>query len=86
MAGYHIDLSSSTFGVQEEKSLPARGERASPGMGEIQKGYLYGSVKAGLGLDIATKYPLGRSGAADPTGHTGPSTAQWSSLEAGWND
>jgi hypothetical protein len=52
MAGYHIDLSSSTFGVQEEKSLPARGERASPGMGEIQKGYLYGSVKAGLGLDI----------------------------------
>jgi hypothetical protein len=29
---------------------------------------------------------LGRSGAADPTGHTGPSTAQWSSLEAGWND
>jgi hypothetical protein len=68
MAGYHIDLSSSTFGVQEEKSLPARGERASPGMGEIQKGYLYGSVKAGLGLDTAANYPLGQIRGGGPYG------------------
>jgi len=34
-----------------------------PGMGEIRKGYLYGSGKPGLGLDIneelAAKNPLG---------------------------
>jgi mannonate dehydratase len=44
-----------------------------PGMGEIRKGYLYGSGKPGLGLDIneelAAKYPLGsiRGGGAYKT-------------------
>lgn len=37
-------------------------------MGEIQKGYLYGSVKAGLGLDIAANYPLGQIRGGGPYG------------------
>jgi mannonate dehydratase len=62
MASYHIDLASSAFGIQEENHFPAVVRDLFPGMGEIRKGYLYGSDKPGLGLeineDIATKYPL----------------------------
>jgi mannonate dehydratase len=63
MASYHIDLSSSAFGIQEENHFPRVVHDLLPGMGEIRKGYLYGSGKPGLGLDIneelAAKYPLG---------------------------
>jgi mannonate dehydratase len=47
-----------------------------PGMGEIRRGYLYGSDRPGLGLDIneelAAKDPLGpiKGGAAYPTDRT----------------
>jgi mannonate dehydratase len=47
-----------------------------PGMGEIRRGYLYGSGKPGLGLDIneelAAKNPLGpvKGGGAYPTDRT----------------
>jgi mannonate dehydratase len=63
MASYHIDLSSSAFGIQEENHFPGTVHEMFPGMGEIRKGYLYDSAKPGLGLDIneelAAKYPLG---------------------------
>jgi mannonate dehydratase len=73
MASYHIDLSSSAFGIQEENHFPRVVHDLFPGIGEIRKGYLYGSGKPGLGLDIdetiAAKYPLGeiRGGGAYKT-------------------
>jgi mannonate dehydratase len=76
MASYHIDLSSSAFGIQEENHFPRVVRDLFPGMGEIRKGYLYDSGKAGLGLDIdediAAKYPLGeiRGGGAYRTDRT----------------
>jgi mannonate dehydratase len=76
MASYHIDLSSSAFGIQEENHFPPVVHDLFPGMGQIRKGYLYDSGKPGLGLeineDIAAKYPLGeiRGGGAYKTDRT----------------
>ena len=51
------------FGIQEENHFPPIVHEMFPGIGEIRKGYLYGSGKPGLGVDIneelAAKYPLG---------------------------
>jgi mannonate dehydratase len=62
MASYHVDLSSSAFGIQEENHFPPLVHEMFPGIGEIRRGYLYGSGKPGLGLDIdekiAAKYPF----------------------------
>lgn len=62
MAAYHIDISTPAFGIQEENHFPDRVKEILPGMGEIRKGYLYGSDKPGLGLDVdealAAKYPI----------------------------
>ncbi len=62
MASYHVDISSSAFGIQEENQFPPLVHEMMPGCGEIRKGYLYGSGKPGLGLDIneemAAKYPF----------------------------
>ncbi len=64
MASYHIDLSSSAFGIQEENHFPQVAHDLFPGIGQIRKGYLYDSGKPGLGLEIdeaiAAKYPLGK--------------------------
>jgi mannonate dehydratase len=76
IAAYHVDLSSTAFGIQEENHFPPVVHEMFPGMGEIRKGYLYGSGKPGLGLDIdealAAKYPLGtvRGGGAYQTDRT----------------
>src|ERR1700722_12260967 len=76
IASYHIDISSSNFGIQEENHFPPMVHEMFPGMGEIRKGYLYGSGKPGLGLDIneelAAKNPLGpiKGGGAYPTDRT----------------
>jgi mannonate dehydratase len=76
MASYHIDLSSSAFGIQEENHFPQVVHDLFPGMGQIRKGYLYDSGKPGLGLEIdeaiAAKYPLGeiRGGGAYKTDRT----------------
>ncbi len=63
MASYHVDISSSAFGIQEENHFPPLVHEMFPGIGEIRKGYLYGSGKPGMGLDIdvelAAKHPLG---------------------------
>ncbi len=73
MAAYHVDLSSTAFGIQEENHFSPLVREILPGMGEIRKGYLYGSDAPGLGLDIneelAAKYPLGEitGGGAYPT-------------------
>ncbi len=62
MASYHVDISSTGFGIQEENHFPPVVHELLPGTAELRKGYLYGSDKPGLGIDIneelAAKYPL----------------------------
>jgi mannonate dehydratase len=76
MASYHVDLSSTAFGIQEENHFPPAVHEVFPGIGEIRKGYLYGSGKPGLGIDIneelAAKNPMGpiRDGGAYKTDRT----------------
>lgn len=73
LAGYHIDISSSAFGIQEENHFPPSVHEMFPGTAEIRRGYLYGSDKPGLGIDIdeamAAKNPMGpiRNGGAYET-------------------
>ncbi|HEU0139419.1 MAG TPA: enolase C-terminal domain-like protein [Bryobacteraceae bacterium] len=70
MASYHVDISSTGFGIQEENGFPPVVHEMMPGTAQIRRGYLYGSEKPGIGVDIqeqlAAKYPLGemRNGAA----------------------
>ena len=52
IASYHVDISSTAFGVQEENHFPPIVHEMFPGTAEIRKGYLYGSEKPGLGVDI----------------------------------
>jgi mannonate dehydratase len=76
LAAYHIDISSSAFGIQEENHFPPSVHEMFPGTAEIRKGYLYGSDKPGLGIDIdealAAKNPMGpiRNGGAYDTDRT----------------
>jgi len=75
-AAYHVDISSPAFGIQEENHFPPQVHEMMPGMAEIRKGYMYGSGKPGLGIDIneemAAKYPIqeGRNGGAYGTERT----------------
>ena len=63
MASYHVDISSTAFGIQEESSFPPVVHEMMSGIGRIEKGYLYGSDRPGIGVDIdekiAAKYPIG---------------------------
>jgi mannonate dehydratase len=65
LAAYHVDLSSSAFGVQEENHFPEVAREMLPGTPEIRKGFMYGSHRPGLGIDIneelAAKYPIGEA-------------------------
>jgi mannonate dehydratase len=76
LAAYHVDISSPAFGIQEENHFPPQVHEMMPGMAEIRKGYMYGSGKPGLGIDIneemAAKYPIqeGRNGGAYGTERT----------------
>jgi L-alanine-DL-glutamate epimerase-like enolase superfamily enzyme len=71
---HHVDISSSAFGIQEENHFPAQVHEMLPGTAEIRKGYMYGSGRPGLGIDIneemAAKYPIAeaRNGGAYGTG------------------
>jgi len=62
LAAYHVDISSPAFGIQEENGFPNQVKEMMPGVAEIRNGYLYGSGKSGLGIDLdeklAAKYPL----------------------------
>lgn len=63
LAAYHVDISSAAFGIQEENHFPPLVHELMPGTAQIRRGYLYGSGKPGLGIDIdekmAARYPLG---------------------------
>ena len=52
LAAYHVDISSPGFGIQEENHFPDSVREMMPGVAEIRGGYLYGSGKPGLGIDI----------------------------------
>jgi len=62
LASYHVDLSISSFGIQEENHFPPLVHEMLPGTAQLKGGYLYGSDGPGLGIDInetmAAKYPL----------------------------
>ena len=62
IAAYHVDLSISSFGIQEENHFPPAVHEMLPGTAELRGGYLYGNGDAGLGIDIkedlALKNPL----------------------------
>ena len=62
ICAYHVDLSSPAFGIQEENHFPPVVHEMLPGTGQIRRGYLYGSDRPGLGIDIdeklAAKHPL----------------------------
>jgi mannonate dehydratase len=81
LSAYHVDISSTAFGIQEENHFPPLVHEMLPGTPEIRKGFMYGSGKPGLGIDIneemAAKYPIGetRNGGAYPTDRTIDGTA-----------
>jgi mannonate dehydratase len=62
LAAYHVDLTISSFGIQEENHFPPDVHEMLPGTAELRGGYLYGNGEPGLGIDIkedvALKYPL----------------------------
>jgi len=62
LAAYHVDLSISSFGIQEENHFPAVVHEMMPGTAQLKGGYLYGNDAPGLGIDIneamAAKHPL----------------------------
>jgi mannonate dehydratase len=62
LAAYHVDISSTAFGIQEENHFPPLVHEMLPGTPQIRKGYMYGSGRPGLGIDIneemAAKYPI----------------------------
>ena len=57
-----MDLTIPSFGIQEENDFPDEVYEMMPGAARIRGGYLYGSNKPGLGIDLdeklAAKYPL----------------------------
>ncbi|MFN0172831.1 MAG: enolase C-terminal domain-like protein [Bryobacteraceae bacterium] len=76
LAGYHLDLASSAFGIQEDNRFPPLVHEMLPGTAQIKGGYLYGSDSPGLGVDlneqVAARYPLTPpSGAEDGTTQRG---------------
>jgi mannonate dehydratase len=70
IAAWHVDISSSAFGIQEENHFPDIVREVLPGTAEIRKGYMYGSEKPGLGIDIneqlAAKYPIAEARQGGP--------------------
>jgi len=62
LAAYHVDISSTGFGIQEENAFPEQAREIVTGCAEIRGGYLYGNGKPGLGMDVnetlAAKHPL----------------------------
>ena len=62
LIAYHVDLTIPSFGIQEDNRFPAIVHEMMPGAAQIRGGYLYGSEKPGLGIDlneeIAARFPL----------------------------
>ncbi len=69
LAAWHVDMSTSAFGIQEENSFPDSVHEMMPGCARWQNGYLVASDAPGLGIDIrediAQKHPLVPPSGAD---------------------
>ena len=52
MAAIHLDLSSTSFGVQEENHFSAQEYDLCPGHARLEGGYLYANEAPGLGIDV----------------------------------
>jgi mannonate dehydratase len=52
MAAVHLDLSSSSFGVQEENHFRVEEYDLFPGHARLEGGYLYANDSPGLGIDV----------------------------------
>jgi mannonate dehydratase len=52
MAAVHLDLSSTSFGVQEENHFTQEEYDLFPGYARLEGGYLYANAQPGLGIDI----------------------------------
>lgn len=69
LAAWHVDMSSSAFGIQEENNFPDLVHEMMPGCAEWKNGYLVASGAPGLGIDIreeiAAKYPMVQPKGAD---------------------
>jgi mannonate dehydratase len=51
-AAMHLDLSSTSFGIQEENGFSPAEREAFPGIAVLEGGYLYPNDQPGLGIDI----------------------------------
>jgi len=69
LASWHVDLSSTAFGIQEENHFPPLVYELLPGTAKIERGNLVGSGTPGLGIDLnerlAARYPLEAPPGAD---------------------
>jgi mannonate dehydratase len=69
LAAWHVDMSTSAFGIQEENNFRELVHEMMPGCAQWKNGYLVGSEAPGLGIDIrediAAKYPLVQPSGAD---------------------
>jgi hypothetical protein len=76
LAGNHVDLSISSFVIQEENHFPELLHEILPGTTQLKGGYLCVNDAPGLGIDIsetlAAKYPLKMS----------PSVNKWTNVRA----
>lgn len=52
MAAVHLDLASTSFGVQEENHFTPEEYDLFPGYARLEGGYLYANEQPGLGIDI----------------------------------
>ncbi|GIV80249.1 MAG: D-mannonate dehydratase CC2812 [Litorilinea sp.] len=52
MAAVHLDLASSSFGIQEENHFRPEEYAAFPGHAVLEGGYLYANEQPGLGIDV----------------------------------
>lgn len=52
MAAVHLDLSSTSFGVQEENHFAPEEYEVFPGHARLEGGYLYANDAPGLGIDV----------------------------------
>jgi mannonate dehydratase len=52
MAACHLDLASSSFGIQEENHFRPEELEAFPGHAVLEGGYLYANERPGLGIDV----------------------------------
>jgi mannonate dehydratase len=70
LAAYHVDLSITSFGIQEENHFPPSVHEMMPGTAVIRGGYLYGSDGPGLGIDVdeaaAARSPMAEPATTDP--------------------